>query len=576
MLPGDSTATVRACTPDDLADAVDLGHGNEVIWLRGEVSWHTVREVARTLAELFAGRTGALPVIVVEGRPPNAVPLEQAESSKEGIRLALRELGAQLDPGAKLLWSAPGRAVGALVPPDTVPRLQPWLDRCQELLDALRVAHRENVELIARNFALFELLDQSQRDGTKVVKSARFRLGTRVVRLSRSILRREAVFRPPGAILERQPVIERWRSRLAADRRPDGDAMPPDALRVTYVLPELRLSGGVLVVMQLANELRLLGVDARVVALKGRRDRRREVFRWRLQVRPKVFANANALIREMGATDVVVATHWTTASWVRALVDAGRARQMAYLLQDYEPWFYPEEEAKARARVRQTYELIPHKTVTSEWLRDLLSADGYVSRTIPLGLDLGFFYPRDVAASPRPIVLAMARPRTPRRAFDFVVETLAQVHAAMPSIEIVLFGEKIDSLALPFPYRSAGVITDHEQLAQLYSSARVHFDGSDFQAFGLPVLEAMACGTVSVVTDAGGVREYAHDEENCLLVAPRDTAAAARAILRLLSDDPLVARLREGGFATSRNHSIRRQARDTLPFLEEIAASLPA
>ena len=60
---------------------------------------------------------------------------------------------------------------------------------------------------------------------------------------------------------------------------------------MTYVLPELRLSGGALVVMQLVNELRLLGVDARVVARRGARDRRREVFRWRLQVARTVFAN---------------------------------------------------------------------------------------------------------------------------------------------------------------------------------------------------------------------------------------------------------------------------------------------
>src|SRR5437764_11749458 len=99
----------------------------------------------------------------------------------------------------------------------------------------------------------------------------------------------------------------------------------------------------------------------------------------------------------------------------------------------------------------------------------------------------------------------------------------------MPDVDIVLVGEQIDSLKLPFPYRSAGVITDHDELVRLYSSARVHFDGSDFQAFGLPAVEAMACGAVSVLTDAGGVREYARDDENCLLVRPRDVEAAARA-----------------------------------------------
>jgi len=170
-------------------------------------------------------------------------------------------------------------------------------------------------------------------------------------------------------------------------------------------------------------------------------------------------------------------------------------------------------------------------------------------------------------------VLAMARPRTPRRAFDFVVATLAKVHEVMPEAEIVLFGEQIDSLKVAFPYRSAGVITDHDELARLYSSARVHFDGSDFQAFGLPALEAMGCGAVSVLTDAGGVREYARHDENCLLVQPRDVDAAAGAILRVLRDEALHSRLREAGFATSRELSLKRQARDTLEALVDSAGS---
>jgi glycosyltransferase involved in cell wall biosynthesis len=101
----------------------------------------------------------------------------------------------------------------------------------------------------------------------------------------------------------------------------------------------------------------------------------------------------------------------------------------------------------------------------------------------------------------------------------------------------------------------------------------VHFDGSDFQAFGLPALEAMACGAVSVLTDAGGVREYARDGENCLLVPPRDVDAAAGAILRLLSDEPLVTRLRDAGFVTSRELSLKRQARDTLAMLDALSRS---
>src|SRR5262249_21745676 len=152
--------------------------------------------------------------------------------------------------------------------------------------------------------ALFELLDQSQHNALEVVRSTRFRVGTRIVRLGRRLLRKERIFRAPVEILARKAKVEAWRTRLDADAAPRARSVGRDALSVTYLLPELRLSGGVLVVLELVRELRLAGVDARVVALK---DRRRETFRWRLAVRPRFARDANAIAKNIAPTDIVVA-----------------------------------------------------------------------------------------------------------------------------------------------------------------------------------------------------------------------------------------------------------------------------
>ena len=571
-LSGGGAPEVRACGAGDLADALALADGPDVVWIRGYPTWHTMRSLAADLLGHHHGRGGPAPAILFEGGPWYASQFPWVESAKEGVRLALTDLAARLDADATVLWCAPGRGAGAILPSATARRLDSWLRGRGALLDALRFAHQARLDLVAHEFALFELLEQSQHDGNAVVRSLRFRFGTRIVRLGRKALRKEAWFRASGAILARQRTVADVRSRLAAEQPP-----PPrvrGGLRVTYLLPELRLSGGAIVVMQLVNELRSLGVDAGVVALKDARPAvRRESFRWRLFVRPKLFPSVEAMMRGMPETDVLIATHWGTAAWVRTLVDAGRANHAAYFLQDYEPWFFPEGDGDAREAVKRTYGLIPDKIATSAWLRDLVREDGYEARKIPLGADLGFFYPRPVELRSRPVVLAMARPRTPRRGFDFVVASLAKVHEAMPVVDIVLFGENIGAMALPFPYRCAGLVTDRDELARLYSEARVHFDGSEFQAFGLPALEAMACGAVSVLTDLGGVQEYARHGENCLLVAPDDPALAAAAIVGLLSDDALHARLRTGGLDTSRDFSMRRTARETLEVLAAIAGS---
>ena len=123
-LPGAGHATVTSCTPEELEGALGAGRGRDVVWLRGRPSWHVVRALTSVIAERVAA-TGVAPVVVVEGGPADAAPLERVESTKEGIRLALSDLGRELDREGVLLWCAPGRGVGAWVPRGTVARLQP-------------------------------------------------------------------------------------------------------------------------------------------------------------------------------------------------------------------------------------------------------------------------------------------------------------------------------------------------------------------------------------------------------------------------------------------------------------------
>jgi O-antigen biosynthesis protein len=355
----------------------------------------------------------------------------------------------------------------------------------------------------------------------------------------------------------------------------------PGRLRVTYVLRSLALTGGVLSVIQLVNELILLGVEARLVALRDDGD----LAQWKLLTQPILFRSVADLQANFPESDIAVATWWVTAPWVANVVRTGSAKQGVYFLQDYESWFFPETNARARARVKETYALLPHKIVKSEWLKQMLARDGFPTHKIPLGMDLGVFYPRDrqtdrpqtdrpPTARPltaRPLtVLAMTRPETPRRGFSDVVAALHKVKAAMPDVEIVVFGDTKASSRIPFPHRNVGVVGDRNRLAELYSQADIFLDGSTFQGFGRPALEAMACGTACVLTNVGGVSEYARDGENCLLVPPRQPERFSDAILTLLRNTGLRKTLAEGGLRTVQAYCHKREARDTLAYFTSL------
>jgi O-antigen biosynthesis protein len=141
-------------------------------------------------------------------------------------------------------------------------------------------------------------------------------------------------------------------------------------------------------------------------------------------------------------------------------------------------------------------------------------------------------------------------------------------------VETVLFGDRfLDCCDIPFPFRNEGLVIRQNRLAQLYSEAAVFLDGSEFQGFGRCALEAMACGAACVLTDLGGVLEYARHEDNALLTPPGQAASMAAAILRLLDDSSLRQRLIASGLSTATRFCHRREARDTLTWIERVLAA---
>ncbi len=337
-------------------------------------------------------------------------------------------------------------------------------------------------------------------------------------------------------------------------------------LKVTYVLHNLSVAGGVLSVVQLVNELILLGVEARVVALY----QYPEMEKWKFYFSPIIYKNKEELINNFPESDIVVATHWTTAPWVSKILSLGKAKKSAYFLQDYESWFFPESDIESRNKVVQTYSMIENKIVKSSWLQSMVHSDGFDSQKIWLGMNLDIFYPRDVPVRNSIRILAMARPRTPRRGFNVLIEAMTIIKKSCESIEVVLFGDDLSQESVPFEYIDMGVIYSQDDLATLYSSSDIYVDASDFQGFGRTGLEAMACETACVLTNVGGVSEYAEDEKNCLFVPPKQPEKIAQAVVRLIDDSELRSMLIQGGMSTAKKFSHKIEAQRTLQYFSQL------
>jgi glycosyltransferase involved in cell wall biosynthesis len=104
-------------------------------------------------------------------------------------------------------------------------------------------------------------------------------------------------------------------------------------------------------------------------------------------------------------------------------------------------------------------------------------------------------------------------------------------------------------------------------LAALYSSCRVCVYPSLYEGFGLPPLEAMACGAPVITSNIPTIVETV--EASARLVAPTDTRALASAIIELLGDEAERRHLSSAGLQRAAQFSWERTARQTMDVYRE-------
>lgn len=118
-----------------------------------------------------------------------------------------------------------------------------------------------------------------------------------------------------------------------------------------------------------------------------------------------------------------------------------------------------------------------------------------------------------------------------------------------------------------------GYVSDDE-LVMLYNMADLFVFPSKHEGFGLPVLEAMACGAPVIGSNATSVPEVIGNED--ALFDPLQPAAIAAKLEELMADDALRARLREHGLAQARTFSWDRSGIAAVAAMEALVAGAPA
>ncbi|MGH9025556.1 MAG: glycosyltransferase family 4 protein [Acidimicrobiia bacterium] len=226
--------------------------------------------------------------------------------------------------------------------------------------------------------------------------------------------------------------------------------------------------------------------------------------------------------------------------------------------------------------------ICPSESTAAE-LTDLLGVGEDRIRVVPHGVSMPVPDAVEAAAFvakraiPEPYVLWVGT-QEERKNVGTVIEAFGRIAARDESVSLVLHGnqgwlgdevaQRIRELGLePRTVASEGSLTRAE-LAFLFSRATVFVFPSLYEGFGLPVLEAMACGAPVVTSDRSALPESAGDAG--VLVDPASVEAVADAVLALLDDPDRRTELRRRGRARAAGFSWDVAARRTWAIYEEL------
>ena len=367
-------------------------------------------------------------------------------------------------------------------------------------------------------------------------------------------------------------------------------------MKISFVLIATGLAGGVRYVFEVANGLKNKGYNVRILSLAGDhswfKDLKVEVvykepsmnkisktlynlhkvykliklnnskikpYNWILALSSLLGIKSN-LITELAEfiqnfdSDITIATYYLTAFSVWF----SQSQRPLYLMQDF-PELVENNEGKIGLNMFKLSLKLPFPFVTVSSYAKQLILDNNPSARVTIanpGVNLEVFRPqREPQNDNKRRVMLILRGQK-QKGDNIGLEVLKIVNKKIPIHAIIVSRKNLvktysKTIGMDFSYSVFSNIAD-EKLSRLYSSADAFIYTSYAESFGLPPLEAMACGTPVVMSDNKGSRDYAVNGYNALVGQPGDVKSLSDNLIKVLQDDKLRERLIENGLETAK------------------------
>ena len=326
---------------------------------------------------------------------------------------------------------------------------------------------------------------------------------------------------------------------------------PKNHLKIGYLLPHQGLTGGVKMLLSQMEMLRKKGHHI-TAFLRGNLEQEKVIPYWSdLEVDKEVIipygVPTNSYVEEC---DIVV------VGWVYQMAELQDVSPAVFYWEQGHEWLFGDIPGSNYEEIRNTLQNcyktgLPVVSVSNCIAHILKTKYGLDTEIIPNGIDTEVYRPiSKIEVNEIPTILLVGNPNHGFKAFGDAISTLDLLWNKGYKFKVKWVCQSHPGYTTNFPMELI-VHPPQDVLVQSYQEADLFLFTSLYEGFGMPPLEAMACGLPVVTTDCGGVREFVIDGYNCLLADPGDTHQLAGHLEKLLNDMELRKMLAENGRQTA-------------------------
>lgn len=344
-------------------------------------------------------------------------------------------------------------------------------------------------------------------------------------------------------------------------------------MRISVILPSFPLSavGGVKVVFEYMNYLATKGNEITIYFCKDycvpiHRIPGFVEKKWRHYIQEKSqikWFNLDGRIRRKSVdtisnetidnADVVIATGVNTAKPISLLQE--KKGKKVYFIQGFENWGITDEE------VYETYQFPFTKIVVSNWLKGIVDSHSDThSILLSNSIDLRVFQVTTPIEQRKPHTLCFHYRYAEMKGCKYAIEAVQKLEEQYDDLKVYVVSNGNQPDYLPKSCEYLKNLTS-KQVAAINNKSQVFLCTTIDEGFGLPGLEAMACGCALVSTKYTGVLEYAEDGKNAVLTPVKDVEQIVQAVCKVFDDGELRKRIVQQGVQDAKQRDLIRNCK---------------